>query len=120
MYFNDENVYKVTPDLVKKLAFESNTKCASMVFYIQHEAIYEIGKYISIVFNNWVQSMHEELSNKQDLELNESLNLESNMEIEQIEYFSNMGFPRDQIIHIIKTMPEKSNAENLNLLFKKK
>ena len=120
MYFNDENVYKVTPDLVNKLAFESNTKCASMVFYIKHEAIYEIGKYISIVFNNWVQSMHEELSNKQDLELNESLNLESNMEIEQIEYFSNMGFPRDQIIHIIKTMPEKSNAENLNLLFKKK
>ena len=52
LYFNDENVYKVTPDLVKKLAFESNTKCASMVFYIKHEAIYEIGKYISKVYQH--------------------------------------------------------------------
>ena len=122
--FNDFQVIRVTEQLVMQHSFQSDDKCASMVFYIKHENLEDVGPSTKEIVANCFTDFVYGLYKIQNLDFNKN---HSNVvyddyqnKLERIQYFVDMGFPREQIIHLIETMPNADNATILNLLMPEK
>ena len=100
-YYNDSQVYKVTPDLVQHYSFDSTHKNATMVFYIQHESISQI-------------SLHDIANLCFDKEERKK------QFVEKVTFFVNMGFPPSQVENAIKIVDDGDNVKILKILYEGK